>query len=335
MKIHYISCHSVLEYDEVSMFAELGYTVFSNGAYSDPRGHFTLPRPSIKGLEFYPKLFHEAVRTPKTNLTEKLIEPFDAVIIMHDPEVVLCNWNNIKHKKVIWRSIGQSTSGVEKKLERCRKEGLKIVRYSPKEKNIKNYIGEDTIIRFGKSKAEFANWHGKTDEAINFTQSLKGRRDFVHYEEIYETLKAVGGLVYGTGNNDLGTMNGGELPYKEFKKKLQEVRCFVYGGTYPAPYTLSLIEAMMTGLPIVTISKKLAHKHNFEKIDFFEADEIVENGVSGFVCDSVDEMIKKTRDLMHSREKAKKMSENARSRAISLFEKEKIKKQWKDFLLML
>jgi hypothetical protein len=37
MRLLYLSAHSVLEFDEVSLFRELGHYVFSPGAYVNPR----------------------------------------------------------------------------------------------------------------------------------------------------------------------------------------------------------------------------------------------------------------------------------------------------------
>ncbi len=51
MKILYISCHEVLEFDELSMFADLGIEVFSVGAYLLPHRPFGESlRPPIPNL---------------------------------------------------------------------------------------------------------------------------------------------------------------------------------------------------------------------------------------------------------------------------------------------
>jgi hypothetical protein len=176
MKIHYISCHSILEYDEVQLLTDLGHEVFSNGAYVDPRGHITLPRPAIEGAKFYEDYAALSISHPKTKLPSELIEPFDVIIIMHSPDVVVENWRSIKHKKVVWRTIGQSTESVEASLAQMREEGLKIIRYSPKERNLSNYIGEDALIRFCKDEDEYSGWNGVGQNVVCFAQSLKGRR---------------------------------------------------------------------------------------------------------------------------------------------------------------
>lgn len=334
MKMHYISCHSVLEYDEVSMFTEMGIDVFSNGAYIDPKGHFTLPRPSIDNMIYHEDWANIARRTPRTELPPELIEPFDVIMIMHAPDVLLQNWERIKHKTVIWRSIGQSTAGIESKLKPLIEEGLKIVRYSPKEKNIPNYCGEDAMIRFCKDESEFGNWNGNDNMLVNFTQSLKGRRLFCHHDEIMKLIEEFNGKVYGTGNEDLGKYNGGELPYDLMKGKMRDARVYIYGGTWPACYTLSLMEAMMTGIPVVAIGKELAQSpsENFEKFDFYEVHEIIENGVNGFCSDDISKLYDAIKAMLDDKAYATRIGKKGRETAIKLFGKKNIMNQWIIFL---
>jgi hypothetical protein len=328
MKIHYISCHSILEYDEVQLLTDLGHDVFSNGAYIDPRGHITLPRPPIAGAVYHEDYANLSINFPKTNLPPELIEPFDVIIIMHHPDVIVQNWNKIKHKKVVWRTIGQSTTSVEASLEPMRKEGLKIIRYSPKERNLSNYIGEDVLIRFCKDEDAYSGWIG-SGGVVTFAQSLKGRRSHCHYEEIIDVITKYSGFVYGPGNDDLGELNGGSISYFAQIKKMQESRVMIYGGTAPASYTLSFIEAMMMGLPIVAISKQLANI--IYDFDFYEVDEILAP-IGGLVCDNVDQMFEKTKMMLNDIDFAKEMSEKQRGLAIEMFGKKKIIKQWEDFL---
>jgi hypothetical protein len=332
MKIHYLSDHAILEYDEVKLFTEMGHEVFSNGAYLDPAGHFSLPRPGIPGAKYYEEYAQLARSHPaKTDLPVELLDPFDCIIIMHQPDVVVQNWPKLRGRNVIWRSIGQSVPGIERKLAQMHKEGLKIVRYSPKESNIQDYIGHDEIIRFYKDPEEYKGWTGKPGGVINFTQSLKGRRDFCHYDEIMPVIKNFEGKVYGPGNNDLGPWNGGEVTATDQVRILQQSSAVVYGGTWPASYTLSFIEALMTGTPIVAGSKAVAHSQRFQPIDFYEVDEMLAQ-IGGIVCDTVGQMLEQTQRLVDDEEHAKTISEKQRQLAINLFGKSNIRGQWEQFL---
>lgn len=334
MKIHYLSCHSVLEYDEVKLFTELGYEVFSNGAYLNPEGAYTLPRPAIEGAKYYEEYADLARVHPKTKLPDELIEPFDVIIIMHSPEVLFQNWESFKRlgKRVIWRTIGQSVASTERRVQDLRAQGLEIVRYSPKERNLANYAGDDAMIRFYKDPKEFKDWNGDDVRVVNFSQSLKGRRDFCHYDEIVQMMEGFPSMVYGTGNEDLGELNGGEMPYEKQKEIYRNARVYVYGGTWPASYTLSFMEAMMTGIPIVAVGSGFAHISRFENFDFYEIPDFIENGVNGFCFDDIPSLRNAVKQLMNNKTLATKISTNARIKAIELFGKDEIAKQWKAFL---
>lgn len=331
MKIHYISCHEILEYDEIKLFTEMGYDVFSNGAYLDPKGHITLKRPGIPNMVYQQELAQIAAETSRTPLDDRLIDPFDTFIFMHSPIVLEANWHKIKHKNVILRMIGQSVAGIEMIVGTMRQEGLKVVRYSPKERNIPNYCGEDALIRFYKDENDFYEWNGQSNNVISFAQSLKGRRSFCHYDEIIAVIESTNGKVYGPGNEDLGIYNGGCVTYELQKQVLSDARAFIYGGTWPASYTLSFMEALMAGTPIVAISKTLAHLDSFEPIDFYEVDEIL-NEIGGIVCNSKEEMILATSRLLNDYSYAKEISIRQKELAIKYFGKQNIKQQWRNLL---
>jgi len=334
MKIQYISCHAVLEYDEVKLLTELGHEVYANGVYRDPRGAHTLPRPGIPGAKFDQAFFDATARTPKTKLTPDLIEPFDVIIIMSgdSEQPLMRNWENIKHKRVIWRTIGQTTPRQEAVLKKYKEEGLEIVRYSPKEYKYTNFAGGDKLIRFYKDPEIHKDWTGEDAKVVNFSQTLKGRGAFIHYDEIMGSIAGFDAMVYGSGNNDLGLWNGGEIPYQMMLEVMRKSRVMVYGGTWPACYTLSLIEAMMTGMPVVALGKNMVQKTQFEQFNYYEIEEIIEHGVSGFIGHSIQEMRGYIEQLLNDHQLAKEISANARARAIELFGKEKISKQWDDFL---
>lgn len=330
MRIHYISDHAILEYDEIKLFTEMGHDVFSNGAYLDPKGHITLPRPGIERMKYNTKYADLARTSPRTDLPVELLDPFDLIIVMHQPQVIVQNWEKLKGRKVIWRTIGQSVAGIESALAKPRKEGLKIVRYSHKEKNIRGYLGADAMIRFYKDPAEYQGWTGDNKKVVSFAQSLKGRRSFCHYDEIMQVIEQLDGKVYGPGNEDLGIYNGGNLPYENQLQIMQQSRCMIYGGTWPASYTLGFIEALMMGLPIVAISKALAHYPQYEPFDFYEVDEILST-IGGIVCDNPKDMVDRTKELLEDYEHAKGISEKQRELAIKIFGKDKIKAEWEAF----
>lgn len=333
-KILYSSCHSVLEYSEVKLLTELGHDVFSMGAYSNPAGNSTLHRPGIPGLPHYPEYERIERECARTALPTDFLKNFDLVIVMHTPEVLIENWPRFKEakNKVVWRSIGQSLPPVERMLKPLRDQGLKILRYSPKEQKIPNYIGADAVIRFYEDPEQFQGWVGNNKEVINFTQSLRGRGNFCHYDDILKIMSGFNAKIYGTGNNDLGNLNGGQLPYDLMRGKMRDARVYLYAGTYPAPYTLTFMEALMTGIPVVSIGKKMANINPGLGYDFFEIPDIIENGKHGFFADDIGELKSYIQILLNDDELAKKMSEHGRAKAKEIFGKSIIKSQWGDFL---
>lgn len=336
MKIHYISNHAILEYDEIRLFTELGHQVHSNGAYRDPRGAYTLPRPGIPEIAYDQEWFDLTAVHPKTELPPEMIEPYDCLIFMSglSEAALLNNWERVKHKRVILRMIGQSTPEIEAQLKPLHEEGLEIVRYSVKERGFPNFAGEDAMIYFYKDPEEFKNWNGEDLRPINFTQSLLGRRNFVHYDEVSQALQGYpDARVYGTGNEDLGALNGGEMPFEELKKMMRDARAYVYAGTFPASYTLSIMEAMMTGIPVIAIGKKIAEENPaYPKLDFYEIPDIITNGSNGFIADSVEQFHQYIDLLLNNKILADQISANGRKTAIEYWGKEKIKEQWRSFL---
>lgn len=330
MTIHYLSCHEILEYDELRLLTGLGHDVFSNGAYLDPAGHVTLKRPGVPKAIKWSELIPHATSTSKTALTPELIEPFDIIMVMHTPEQIVQNWPQIRHKRVVWRSIGQSTPGIEARLKQCRDEGLEIIRYSPKEENIPGYLGFDMLIRFYKDPGQFCGWVGDSDEVINFTQTLKGRGKAVHYDEVMGAMAGFNAKVYGPGNDDLGTFNGGQVSYEKQLEIMRRARVYVYGGTWPASYTLSFIEAWMLGVPVVAIGSRLAHNNG--DLDFYEVEDLIDQGVNGFVANDVPHMRKYIEMLLSDYEMAKTISKNARQKAIEIFGMDRVAEQWIKFL---
>lgn len=331
MRIQYISHHLILEWDEVKLLTELGYDVFSNGAYANPVGALNLPRPGITGMTHYPDWEFLASQSTEKILQPELIEPFDVIIFMHQPEALFANWPNIKHKRVIYRSIGQSLPHIESRLAECVGEGLQIIRYSPFEARMSVYAGDHAVIRFYKDPAEFNGWTGVNKRVINFTQNLVGRGEFCHHDELLYVMRDLPAKIYGIENEGLGNLNGGELTYEDMKQEMRDARAYLYAGTWPASYTLSFIEAWMTGIPVISIGNKLA-AGRFDAYNFFEVPELMTQGVDGFYSDNLNEIKEWVKMLLSNPGQAKLISDNGRNKAIEYFGKEKIAAQWKAFL---
>ena len=335
-KILYLSCHSILEYDELRMFRDENFDFFSIGAYITPYTPHNQTRPGLYGCSpivgadvHYHKMYNENLAQ---GISDKLagrifssdfLDLFDVIIVMHIPDWIIKNWGVLKGRKVIWRTIGQSTPATENSLKPYREEGLKIVRYSPKEKKIPNYIGEDDLIRFGKYQDDFKPWLGNLAQVITVCQSMLHRASFCNYDLFSEATAPFQTKLYGNGNAGAEIAN-----YSDLLTILSQNAVYFYTGTKPACYTLNFIEAAMAGIPMVSIGTKAAE---FEGHDYFEVSDLLRQYQAGHSSDSVDELRIAIQHRLSNRELANQDSLRLRNMAIELFGADTIRKQWVAF----
>lgn len=341
MKILYLSCHSILEHDEVKLLHELGHEVFSPGAYVEPAnpGDASL-RPGIDTLEYDPDIIEQyhkigaahPGKDSKDHLTKEFVDNFDCVIVMHMPSWIQKNWDAMKHKLVIWRTIGQSIGSTERQIAPYRKAGLKIIRYSPMENMIPDYIGGDTLIRFYKDPDEYGPWNGQTKQVITLAQSMQQRNQACNFDFFEETTRIFPRKLFGPGNENVAPWSQGKIPYDQLKQELRDSRVYFYTGTHPASYTLNFIEAFMTGIPITAIGTAYGNASYFPGHFLYEIQNIIQNGENGFISDSQFELQGYIRALMNDDALAQKISNSGRATAIKLFGKETVKQQWQNYL---
>lgn len=342
-KILYLSCHCVLEYDELRILNDLGYDVFTNDAYHRPRTPVVNRRPpvDIPDKPDYLKLFYDMCHTNSLNpnvkpeqynnlLTDEIIDAFDIFIIMHLPRFVEENWEKLKakNKTVIWRTIGQSTPDVEAKMLRYREDGMKIVRYSPKERELAHYAGEDTIIRFAKYESDYLPYVGDQNYVMTFGQNVIGRGDHCRYDLIRNVSKDFNFKLFGPGNAE-APMAYGEVDYSTQLLELSKNKAYLYSGTWPASYTLNFMEAWMSGIPVVALGTELASKVGPFP---YEVSELIKHGETGFCSNNIKELKECIREVMIDATLRQRISENGRKAAAAVFGAESIKAQWKAFI---
>ena len=331
MNILYLSVHEILEYDELKLFTEMGHKVFSlGGAFQNPQNPGLL-RPTIKGLHFDDKLLSAGLQSSKDNIHDVLIEWADVIMVMHRVDWIRSNWQRIKHKRVIWRSIGQSIPDIELQLHDF--PGLQLVRYSPAEQRIREYAGHTAIIRFYKDPDEFGGWRGEIPRVMTIAQHMphEGRRRELNYKAFKVGVTDLPAKVFGPGNEEAGELNGGQISYDQMKSELKQNRVYFYTGTMPASYTLGFIEAWMTGIPVVAIGKGLAYD-GFYKQDTYEVEDLIQNNKNGYVSDNIEDLQKKLKALLENQEIARQLGIAGRNKSVTLFGKQTIMNQWRNFL---
>lgn len=336
MRIILLECHSISEYLGVSLFSEMGHYVFPMGYYINPANPGDSMRPALPNLKLEEsdidhwtalKGKHDDER--KSNLTAELLDRFDVVIVMHTPNWIIDNWEVLRGRKVIWRTIGQSGTGTEALMKPYRDDGLKIVRYSPREARIPGYIGHDAIIRFYVDEEEFKGWTGEIEEVVTFNQGMPERGGACNYDLYCKVMQGLPHNLYGPGNELAGPCNRGRVSYEELKLAMRQHRAYFYVGTHPASYTLNLLEAGATGIPIVAVGPRHG---NSQGSDLYEVPDIFTNGVNAFYSDSAAQLRWHLQDLLKDRERAKAIGGAGRERIVELFGKQTIKLQWDQFL---
>lgn len=345
MKILYLSSHTILEYDEIKLFTELGHQVFSMGAYQMHNGDNGM-RPAIPGLFEDQHLRSVSIQCSKENIHPELIEWADVIVSMHNSRVdvhdapqpwIANNWKKFKDAKkpVIWRSIGQSNGQVEDALAKYRND-LIVVRYSPRESTIPGYMGQDALIRFYKDPEEYQGYNGQVERVVNISQALFGggtvgsRGDHMDLPVFKQVVEGLDWKVFGPNNELAGDHDGGTLTYEDMKNMLRFNRAYLYLGTRPAGYTLAFIEAMMTGIPIVSVGPSIGNSIYRDQATFEVHEILGESGVAGLWSDSPSELKSFCQILLNSRDTALRIGAAGRGRAIDIFGKAKISKQWQE-----
>jgi hypothetical protein len=341
MNLLILSSHGILEYDDLRLFTGLGYDVFMPGGYSRPDQPGETLRPAAPNAPYHPELValcdeqrakHEGQPTDfgivdwaKADLHPDLVEWADVIMVNCFPYTWIAGqWDAIREKRVIWRTIGQSSPRLEHEMRPLTSEGLQIVRYSPAEKRayerVGHFAGEDAMIRFAKDPADYGPWIGDDIVVGNVTQNLDIRGDHCGLEFWNAATNGLPVKLAGTGSERMGGI--GELSWDGLRDYLRHIRAFLYMGTQPASYTLSLMEAMLAGVPVVSIGPE-----GMWMADLFEGHEIAENW-------ALEPQTAKAelRNYLVSPEAAARDSAAMRRKGVELFGIDAIGRQWLRFL---
>jgi len=272
MNVLLLTSHAIAEHDDLLMFTRMGVPCYSiGGAYDETP--FEGKRPPVPDAPRFPELEAATQRQRerkqrehgdpgplidwgKAVLAPEVIDWADAIIVHHFPEYWIGQaWPRIREKRVIWRTCGQSDPTLEHRMTPLTRQGLQVVRYSPKEREAFTrwgaFAGEDAMIRFGKDPDEWTGWTGEGRWVGNLTQHMKQRGDACGYPFWAAATRGLPVRPAGPGSEEIGGV--GPLDYEAMKQYLRDCRVYLYTGTRPASYTLGLIEAMMTGTPVVSM----------------------------------------------------------------------------------
>jgi hypothetical protein len=340
MRILYLSCHSTLEYDEVRLLRELGHYVFSPNAYLDP------DRPDDGDGEMRPRLDlkydPEDValwrRIPGAGAARRyapidpaLVARFDLVIVMDMANWLRQNWPSLSSRRVVWRTIGQSISRTESELIEARRNGLKILRYSPREATIPGFLGGDAIIRFYKDPKDFGGWNGSIPVVLTVNQAILARHQGCNFALWDAVTYSLPHRLIGPKNDGILAWTG-KATFEEMKAAMRDHRAYFYVGSHPASYTLNFIEAWMTGIPVVAIGPRHGNAFYYPGHQLYEIGDLIQNGNQGLISDDPRELQSYLRQLLDNPQAGRAIGERGRAAAIAHFGYEMIRGQWKAFL---
>ena len=341
MNLLVLSSHGILEYDDLRLFTDLGYTTFMPGGYSNPATPGETLRPALPNVPYYADLDalchaqrvkHEGQPTEfgiidwaKADLHPYLLAWADVVMVNCFPDTWIgYQWERLKAsgKRIIWRTIGQSSPMLEQEMKQYRAQGLEIVRYSPAEQRafapLGAFAGEDAMIRFAKYPSDFGPWIGDKAVVGNVTQHMDTRGDHCGLAFWQATTEGLPVQMAGLGSETLGGI--GTLTYPAMLDYFSHLRVYLYLGTQPASYTLALMEVMLAGVPVVSIGPR-----QMWLPALFEGHEIAVEWA---------DHPHQARDILteYLREPDVAASEFTRERAVDLFGNETVGAQWLDYL---
>jgi hypothetical protein len=322
VKLLYLSCHGVLEADELRLFRELGHAVFSptSPQHADPAD-----------LAAW-----EAVPCPpgadrRDHLTREFFRRFDAVIVMHEPRWVVRNAAALSGRRVVWRTIGQSYAAIEAEVRPYRRYGLVVVRCSPRERGIPGYVGGDAVIRFGKDPAEFGGWTGEERRTLTVNAGVRVRAVACNYAFYSAVAGRVPHRLVGPHNDGLPNAVGAVSP-ERLRHELRVNRAYLCVGSYPAGYTLNFVEAWMTGIPVVAVGRGRGNSPHLPGQELYEVPDLVENGVNGCCTDDPDEAVRLLTALLDDHALAARVGAAGRAAAIRHFGIDQTREGWRRLL---
>ena len=336
LKILCVSVHPVLEYDEIKLFEDMGHEVFALGFFfhrATP-GNLRPPLPETDWHQMCARAFAEmGCSRLSTNIewsvTEQFCALFDVIIVHHNHHFIAGNWDQIQSTPVVWRTIGQELHWAEDAIRPFRERGVKIVRWSPEERFIERYIGDDAVIRSAKNPDDWTGWTGESSRILTFNNNFRARGEGMSFDFYQACVTGFPFDLYGLNNPDVPGWRGTATPDKQ-QSLLRDHRLAFVTGTYPAPYTLGFIEAWMTGIPVVHVGRKRFTKDNRGT---YEIDHLIANGESGFLVDEIDGARLIFRMLLDDIDLCRHISTNGRAAAIKNFGTEQARVKWAEFFL--
>ena len=331
-RILYHAVHEILEYDDLRLLNDAGFTVFSMGSYGNPEARGNRFRGHHASFANHED-FVAAVAGGTTfvdgrlRVTREFVARFDAVIVNQNPLMVLDNLEAFGNVPVIYRTLGQSTFAWEEMLKPVA-DRLTVVRYSEHEIH-PDFLPTRAIIPFGKYVDEYPLWSGGGD-VLTFMNTAARQAARPEQEAYQELVAGFSAKLYGLDNEGIANAAGLVSPDAQLDL-YRRARCYVYIHSLVASYTLNFMEAMLVGAPILAPSQALVSAQAYPDWwpERYAIEPMLAEG-AGLIYGSVAE----GRDILANLERydLQALSQTARARARGLFNAPSVISQWQDFI---
>jgi len=304
MKVFIESCHASLEYDHARMFMDLGCTV--GGAFDLGSSQ----RPKIPGA------------------TDSNSEPGDYdVIVLHQvpefDEVAKLMLNSLK-KPIFYIAFGQGDMRMHENIAHLANENpnLYVIPYAIKEYQMYKKLGvpegQLELIRFGKYLDEYGPWVGDWKVCYTSCNSIHKRGEGCAFYMLDALQKDMGIPFLLSGNETEEVPYGvGQLKEPALRNAYKRAKCYFSPGTTPAPLTMTLIEALCSGTPVVAYDNLAG---------------IAEEELGVYVSDDIRDLATTIYVVLNDNDVAREMSEKSIMIAKQFFDINPIKNQWKELL---
>jgi hypothetical protein len=272
----------------------------------------------------------------KQQITDEFLECFETIVSAHDHRWLHDNRSRLSGKRCILRTIGQFLPEHETAIRSLEARNFEIVRYSPAEQRVAGYAGHDAIIRFYKDPDEYGGFTGSEPAILCFGNSLLRRPHHVMLSFMIQATAGFDFRLYGGGNRGLTAWRGMSTA-EEVPALYRSHRVYYSHHTLPACYTLSFIEALMSGIPVVAPGLRVVSAAPLggsfrEMAACYEAPTLIENGRSGWTPNTVEEAHHAFASMVADREMAATIGAAGRRTAVAHFALTPVREAWRRFL---
>lgn len=344
-KLLYVSSfHSTLEKLDLDVFSELGIDWFSSGVYLDPQNPHEsnmkgpIDRPYPQDLKDEWLLHNENIPRGEITITKEFADRFDVIFINNFTRYLAKNWENIKHKTVIFRTYDGHSGSTESLLKYYQTQRLKVVRLFDFEARLPYAAKADAVISNYVDVKEYKDWDGSEEFLLTFQNDFIPRMNakdrlgnliYPGYKLYLDLIKKHKYKLHGQSNPQ--ELSGGFLTPEGQLEAYRCNRAYFSLGSKPGPYTYNWLEALAAGIPTISFGMGLGDYHLKEYRNSYIVPSLIENGVNGFCSDSVNDLDFYISELMLNPNLAKNISKNGRKLVAEKFSKEKNIEEWREF----